>query len=1285
MPATPATSSGIQEVATNHVLPDRFLVKLRPKSGKLSTRGSSSVQSRAQQIVGRMRTAKLSVRLTHEFSTAWEGFGLQADDVDSALAALDEEYEVLSIYPVTWLPAPDSSVFEVDAAALRGVFAVADASAPTNGTTARLAAGGFKRLDGWDVKVGIVDTGVDYRHPALGGGFGPGFKVAYGRDFAGDAFKPGGVPTPDSDPMDCAGHGTHVAGVIAGSYTSADWSFAGVAPGVTLGAYKVFGCSGGTTSELVVAALDAAAADGMQVINLSLGDEGAWGGPVAESAARLAGLGVLVVAAVGNAGPSGLFMPTSTASASGVLGVAAVQSRAAPVAATLTVSGVRAARAAGRDFAIAAAFGDVGSLANAVVRPSDAALIAGVAAVPGSAASTGSADGCSPAALGDVRGAVALLAAGGCSASIKAAVAAARGAVGVLLYGDTNTVVGEVSLAPLRSAPGGAGWLSPTNPYGIPLLVTDTESGQVLYDAYRTMAESLQLLSPPPVPPPSPGPPSPKPPVPSPKPGNGNGNGNQQSSAPTPNPTPVVIPALSSPSPAQGAGQGQGSQTRESSPSIAAASLSSPPPSPQPPSPGPPKPGNSGSAPAKSPSPPPFPPPPSPPPPVGKPPPSPPPPSPPPPSPPPPPPPSPPPPSPPPPSPPPKKSSPPPPSPSPSREDDHSDDNATPPPVEELSQLGGGSPSPSKSGSNSGSSGSSGSNSGKGNSGNGNSGNGNNGNGKGGRRMRHRLMLQQQDQGQQQQQQQQGRGAQPPPPSRPARRRRQLMQGRPSEPLLPTVVMVTGSLASPFSSWGPTPDLRIEPTLAAPGGAVLSTVPIVTRAGGSRSSGYAYLSGTSQSAPYVAAAAALFLQANKARQVSAAQVEAALLLTAKPLPNLRPTAAAVDAAASAPSPATAAAGTAAAVPASVLRVGGGVVDVAAMATNLVDLSPSKLELGSGLLGRGNLTFNLDAVNRAAAPITFRLLHLAAATIDGGVLMTVDRSIGAGGPNNSRTAGPFLPAELPYGAAAVAFSSTRARVIDTVTLPGRGRVRFRVTLGLADWVSSSAKLLLSGYLVLEPVPPPAAAAAADPAVAAAALQPPLYVPYMGATAPLTDVPVLLPSLPGGMTDPTGEWWWDDSASGLSITDNSPPAAASPPPADGEDNLAASPAPLPAPLFSYALSGPRASLPSLALFLQRQPAAQELRLHSATYGGQYLGYVSLTSQPLRRPDDGAPLTLAWRGTYVDINRKREVQVVPGDYFFVVRMRRPAAAPDGPLTAGSTLPVDEWRSPVFRLTRT
>jgi subtilisin family serine protease len=57
--------------------------------------------------------------------------------------------------------------------------------------------------------IGIVDTGVDYNHPALGGGFGPGYKISAGYDLVGDAYDGTSDPIPDSDPMDCNGHGTH--------------------------------------------------------------------------------------------------------------------------------------------------------------------------------------------------------------------------------------------------------------------------------------------------------------------------------------------------------------------------------------------------------------------------------------------------------------------------------------------------------------------------------------------------------------------------------------------------------------------------------------------------------------------------------------------------------------------------------------------------------------------------------------------------------------------------------------------------------------------------------------------------------------------------------------------------------------------------------------------------------------------------------------------------------------------------------------------------------------------
>ncbi|KAI1318752.1 hypothetical protein EDD11_005823 [Mortierella claussenii] len=182
------------------------------------------------------------------------------------------------------------------------------------------------KLFGNGIKIGIIDSGVDYHHPALGGCFGPGCKVAYGTDFVGDDGK-----SPDDDPMtDCDGHGTHVAGIIAAN----DTSFIGVAPqdsvtvtGIaTLGAYRVFGCKGGTSNDLIMKALLRAAGDGMQIINLSLGGPGGW---YQEREARLADAlaknGTIIIAAMGNEGQMGLFESSSPGVAGTVITVASTE------------------------------------------------------------------------------------------------------------------------------------------------------------------------------------------------------------------------------------------------------------------------------------------------------------------------------------------------------------------------------------------------------------------------------------------------------------------------------------------------------------------------------------------------------------------------------------------------------------------------------------------------------------------------------------------------------------------------------------------------------------------------------------------------------------------------------------------------------------------------------------------------------------------------------------------------------------------------------------------------
>lgn len=111
------------------------------------------------------------------------------------------------------------------------------------------------RGDGYSVAV--IDTGIDYTHPDLGGGWGK--RVVAGYDFVNH----------DSDPMDDNGHGTHVAGTVGGAEY-------GVAKGVSLVAVRVLDCNGSGTTSGVVTGVNWVAANAIKpaVANMSLG-----GGP----------------------------------------------------------------------------------------------------------------------------------------------------------------------------------------------------------------------------------------------------------------------------------------------------------------------------------------------------------------------------------------------------------------------------------------------------------------------------------------------------------------------------------------------------------------------------------------------------------------------------------------------------------------------------------------------------------------------------------------------------------------------------------------------------------------------------------------------------------------------------------------------------------------------------------------------------------------------------------------------------------------------------------------------
>ena len=160
-------------------------------------------------------------------------------------------------------------------------------------------------LTGVGIRIAVIDTGVDYTQPDLGGCLGPNCKVVGGWDFVNK----------DADPMDDMGHGTHVAATAAGKAGVLN----GVAPDAKILAYKVLDASGSGYDSTIIAAIDRAmdpnqdgdTSDHADVITMSLGaDCGTYssgcGPDDAESQAvdAASAIGVVSTIAAGNSGPS---------------------------------------------------------------------------------------------------------------------------------------------------------------------------------------------------------------------------------------------------------------------------------------------------------------------------------------------------------------------------------------------------------------------------------------------------------------------------------------------------------------------------------------------------------------------------------------------------------------------------------------------------------------------------------------------------------------------------------------------------------------------------------------------------------------------------------------------------------------------------------------------------------------------------------------------------------------------------------------------------------------------
>ncbi|KAG9060952.1 hypothetical protein KI688_007779 [Linnemannia hyalina] len=184
------------------------------------------------------------------------------------------------------------------------------------------------KLTGKGVKVGIIDTGIDYKHPAFAASgategcfarYGKNCRIKYGWDFVGDDYDGRTEPKPDSDPMDCQGHGSHVAGIVGGNALNIKTGpkpatpWVGVAPEVTFGAYRIFGCAGSAGTDVIMSAMEMAFNDGMDIINMSLGGGSSYKeNPTAILGEKLIAHGMNLGGAAGNDGSEGVWMVSDT-------------------------------------------------------------------------------------------------------------------------------------------------------------------------------------------------------------------------------------------------------------------------------------------------------------------------------------------------------------------------------------------------------------------------------------------------------------------------------------------------------------------------------------------------------------------------------------------------------------------------------------------------------------------------------------------------------------------------------------------------------------------------------------------------------------------------------------------------------------------------------------------------------------------------------------------------------------------------------------------------------------
>ncbi|KAL0075652.1 peptidase S8/S53 domain-containing protein [Phycomyces blakesleeanus] len=377
------------KVSGKDVVPSRYVVEFDYGDSKSANSFVHSVQSK-------FKKAKTHIAEQYEHNI-FNGFSFGLNDLDekehnTALKTVLDYSHVKAVYPVRVVRRPKVTV---EKASSKGKEA---SILPHAMTQADHVHSELKKF-GKDIKVGVIDFGVDYFHPALGGGFGKGFKVQYGYDLVGSAYTGENSPVPDSDPLDncpadteSGGHGTHASGIIAGYAAK---------PDVLTKAYLM--------------AYDA----GMDVMSVSIGEDNAWSsGSDTIVAQPIAEKGIPFIVSAGNSDSSDVFTVGMPSTAKDVWSIASVEN---------DNNMIKTFKACSASKKMEYMNSSTSQIPNGIVVSGDKNI--------GS-----DKDACDASTTPDLKVKLAITQRGGCNFDDKAANVAKAGAIGLIIYDKSGSV-----------------------------------------------------------------------------------------------------------------------------------------------------------------------------------------------------------------------------------------------------------------------------------------------------------------------------------------------------------------------------------------------------------------------------------------------------------------------------------------------------------------------------------------------------------------------------------------------------------------------------------------------------------------------------------------------------------------------------------------------------------------------------------------------------------------------------------------------------------------------------